>query len=243
MSGIATAALSALSEAEGSWLWMDKALKGPLVGRLPKEDHIALTVGWLLQHPSRLHDTPLVWVSSEMVDLLEHAAETIPVHAFSPARLPWQDALVVLGRHLRSDDMDLNGFIWAPMSALPRKVGVVRTDCSHLLAALRRTPMMFSAGHQFGPGLWTFLSEGEPIADERQAANTGLDHELGALRAGGRSVMAAHPTAGSCAAEGARGPSRRQTMGPRPRHAHSRGHRRRTSPTRRRLSSQRNADG
>lgn len=162
MAGVATKALGALADAAATWqrIEANRALLYPSLSVMDRETFV---VASLVQQPERLATVPLVWVSSEMVDLLEHAAATLPVHPFNQASLPWRDAFVVLDRPIVSDDVPISAVTWSPITRWPLpKYWRAERASDHLIAALVRREQALSTV------LWSKCRSGEPITSTTQ---------------------------------------------------------------------------
>lgn len=53
-----------------------------------------------LLHPDKRKNAALLWIAPDMVDLLRHAAKTLPAYPFQPSVLPWPKAVCVAGAPL-----------------------------------------------------------------------------------------------------------------------------------------------
>lgn len=70
------------------------------------EDRQLLIVTSLsLLSPAVTSEATLVWVSADMVDLLRHAARTLPPYDFSPSVLPWPHAICVAEKPLMQGEI------------------------------------------------------------------------------------------------------------------------------------------
>lgn len=78
---------------------------GPFLGvgrpdLLSDDQRFLLALGDSLAEPANLDASALVWVSPEMVDLLRHAALSLPPYPFTPTVLPWPKAVVLASKPL-----------------------------------------------------------------------------------------------------------------------------------------------
>lgn len=97
------------------------------------EDELALTQASLLMaEPKHVHECSLLWISPDMVDLLLHAALSLPPYEFSPSVLPWPKAVCIAAKPLIAIPHPVEGSLvpvtavqWSDFLADPNGLHVV----------------------------------------------------------------------------------------------------------------------
>lgn len=95
----ATAVLSMLAEADATY---QASRRGEWVvdENLDPADARMYDLALAMMGGAFTADSSLLWISSAMVDLIEHAAKTLPPYDFDTSVLPWRESFVVLDRPL-----------------------------------------------------------------------------------------------------------------------------------------------
>lgn len=114
MTGIINAVHQSVSEAEAAWeAWRIGELEQEVRNDLHEQDQYVLAASLILLEPAHLETCSLLWIAPDMVDLLIHAAATLPAHDFEPSRLPWRRAFVVLGKPVVVGDVPMSSIMWS----------------------------------------------------------------------------------------------------------------------------------
>lgn len=154
-----TAVMGALGDAESTWHLLANAANSGVFEAMPeaREEAESLDVTRVMQQPQRLQTIPLLWVSAEMVDLLEHAARTLPAQRFNPDSLPWPEAFVVLARPIQTGDTPISAITWGA----PPMPQTIADPATHVVAGLVRT------GRVMAIVLWAKVGAGSLIGELR----------------------------------------------------------------------------
>lgn len=97
--GTVTDMMSALNDVDGTWQAFQRN-EWEATRRLPEDEVLFVSASLSLLNPKHLETSTLLWISPQMVDLMLHAARTLPPYDFDPSLLPWPRAFVLAAKPL-----------------------------------------------------------------------------------------------------------------------------------------------